>query len=174
MSKGLTSEFKYSYGSYFGDSGDCTFNNKTQTVEVKVGGFNKTISNNYSSMLWAVATIGPIDISIDASGFHDYESGVFTGCSDNEYVDINHGVNIVGYGTDEIEGDYWIVRNSWGTRFGEAGYIRVQRDSVPICKWDVTPLDGNACEGETEPIVACGQCGILQDGTYPVNVTVVG
>lgn len=58
---------------------------------------------------------------------------------------------MVGYGTDPLLGDYWLVRNSWGTRFGEDGYIRVRRDSNPVCKIDWTPLDGSGCVGFDTP-----------------------
>jgi len=124
--------------------------------------------------LKAVATVGPISISVDASSFHDYESGIFTGCDANEHVDIDHAVQLVGYGTDPVHGDYWLVRNSWGTGYGENGYIRVKRESDPTCKTDITPLDGNSCAGYDAPVQTCGQCGILYDSAYPLGVEVVG
>jgi len=41
---------------------------------------------------------------------------------------LNHAVNIVGYGRDASTGlDYWIIRNSWGTVWGQAGYMLIQR-----------------------------------------------
>ena len=42
-------------------------------------------------------------------------------------------VQLVGYGTDSKDGDYWIVRNSWGTKWGEDGYIRLKRESETKC-----------------------------------------
>lgn len=57
----------------------------------------------------------------------------------------NHAVLVVGYGTDEASGqDYWLVKNSWSTRFGEQGYFKIKRgvghcgfgwqsNNVPIC-----------------------------------------
>lgn len=171
---GLTSEYKYSYNSYQGDSLTCEFNPATQPIEVTINGYVKLPENDYNALLHAIATVGPIVISVDASQFHEYESGVFTGCSDSENIDINHAVTLVGYGTDEVEGDYWLVRNSWGTRYGENGYIRVKRDSVPVCKKDTTPLDGNGCVGFATTQKVCGQCGILSDSAYPYDVNVVG
>jgi C1A family cysteine protease len=70
----------------------------------------------------AVATQGPIAISVDAS-WGNYEEGVFT-CSDYKSTlcgtSIDHAVQLVGYGTEKGQ-DYWLVRNSWGTSWGEGG-----------------------------------------------------
>lgn len=63
-------------------------------------------------------------------------------------MDMNHAVTLVGYGTDPELGDYWIVRNHWGTTWGEDGYIRIKRDSVPQCGIDSTPGHGSACVGD--------------------------
>jgi cathepsin L len=95
----------------------------------------------------AVATLGPIAVSVDASHWHDYETGVFNGCDYKENMDVNHAVVMVGYGTDEQYGDYWLIRNSWGTHFGENGYIRLKREPEAICGTDYTPVDGTACAG---------------------------
>ena len=56
-----------------------------------------------------------------------YRIGVYTdkSCDGNQR---NHAVNVVGYGRDAPTGlDFWIVRNSWGSKWGESGYMRIQR-----------------------------------------------
>jgi len=58
-----------------------------------------------------------------------YKGGVLTkGCG---AVPLNHAVLLVGYGKDSSTGlDFWIIKNTWGTKWGEGGYARVQRTMI--------------------------------------------
>jgi len=99
------------------------------------------IPRGEANLLNAV-NIGPISVAIEAdqSSFQFYQRGVFAGpCGQN----LDHGVLLVGYG-DEAGVPYWIVKNSWGNRWGEAGYIRIQRNQ--------------------------NLCGIANEASYPVSV----
>jgi len=80
----------------------------------------------------AVALHGPVAVAINARRhFKSYKSGVYkAGCSTTR---LNHAVLVVGYGTDAKAGDYWIVKNSWGTTWGEDGYIRMARNNRNMC-----------------------------------------
>ncbi|XP_053717727.1 cathepsin S-like [Synchiropus splendidus] len=80
----------------------------------------------------AVAEIGPISVAIDASKhkFHFYRRGVYRDHTCTHRV--NHGVLVVGYGTERGE-DYWLVKNSWGTKYGEKGYVRMARNHNDQC-----------------------------------------
>lgn len=76
----------------------------------------------------------------------------------------------MGYGTDVYDRSFWIVRNSWGNRWGENGYIRLHRDPNPPCGTDSTPLIGTGCVNDGNDLVTvCGQCGILYEAVYPIG-----
>ena len=83
-------------------------------------GYELLPRNDYTEVMNAVAHVGPMAVNIDASEWHSYESGVFSGCAQND-VDINHVVQLVGYGTTHDGQDYWTIRNSWSPTWGEEG-----------------------------------------------------
>jgi len=85
-----------------------------------------------------------IAIEADKLCFQFYDSGVLH--DESCGTDLDHGVAAVGYGHDEESGeDYWLVRNSWGSYWGDQGYIKMAMN----VDW----------EG--------GQCGILLAASYP-------
>jgi len=86
-----------------------------------------TKQNDEADLKTKLASVGPMAVAVDASYWQDYVSGVFT-CNSTTYKAVNHGVVLVGYGTDATAGDYYIIKNSWGTGWGEQGYIRVARN----------------------------------------------
>jgi len=109
---------------------------------------------------------GPLAVNVDANTWSDYESGIFNGC-DQVNPDINHVVQLVGYGNDPSFGDYWLVRNSWTPVWGEQGYIRLARSSSPVCGVDLYPQDGTGCINGPANVTVCGTCGILYDVSLP-------
>lgn len=69
--------------------------------------------------------MGPISIGLNADMLQSYSSGIFD--DDSCSISLDHGVLVVGYGTEDGT-DYWIVKNSWGSDWGEEGYFRIVRD----------------------------------------------
>jgi cathepsin L len=166
-SAGLFEEFQYPYTSYYGKNADCLAPTGT-SPHASINGYVKLAENNYTALMNAIATVGPIAISVDAN-WGGYESGVFNGCT-GPTMDIDHAVVLVGYGVENGQ-KYWLVRNSWSPAWGEQGYIKLARsdDDESKCAQDVTPQDGSACDGQTEAITVCGTCGVLYDSSYPLN-----
>lgn len=77
-----------------------------------------------NSMLQAilVTSLG-VAIQADQREFQMYKSGVLDfECG----TDLDHAVTVEGYGTEDGK-DYWLVRNSWGSSWGENGYIKMAR-----------------------------------------------
>ncbi|KAK2983721.1 LOW QUALITY PROTEIN: hypothetical protein RJ640_016625 [Escallonia rubra] len=115
---GISTEANYPYQGV-----DSTCNtNKEANLAAKITGHDDVPADSESALLKAISS-QPVSVAIDASGsdFQFYSSGVFTG----EYLD--HGVTAVGYGTSDDGTKYWLVKYSWGTSWGEEGYIRMQR-----------------------------------------------
>jgi len=165
MSAGQTTEESYPYTARTGTCDESKIKPVAQN-----GGFKSLTTNSYTELATAVANVGPVAISVAAGGFgwQIYGGGVYTDGGD--YV-MDHAVGLVGYGVD---GDkmYWTVRNSWGSGWGENGYIRLQRfgEGNEPCGMDNNPQDGDACAGDTDPREYCGMCGILSASAYPTDM----
>ncbi|CAF3862364.1 unnamed protein product [Adineta steineri] len=125
---GIQSEDTYPYTAH---DDTCTFN--SSNVIVKVCGFVELQSGNETALQQAVALIGPIATAVDAShtSFQIYQSGVYDEpqCQP-KFPD--HGIFIVGYGNESGK-DYWLLKNSWDTQWGEKGYIKVVRNKNNQC-----------------------------------------
>ncbi len=104
-------------------TGDCLYDMSNTAPLVGITGYN-TITNDQEATMTHLAEVGPLAVAVDASRWSGYRNGVFDGCAFDANIALNHAVQLVGYGTDAAEGDYWIVRNSWGASWGESGYIR--------------------------------------------------
>lgn len=119
---------------YTAKRGTCQFD-KTKSV-LQVRGSVVLPRGSESLLRLALALTGPIPIAIDAGprSFHSYKSGVYddSACK-NRARDLNHAVLLVGYGTTKSGGDYWIVKNSWGTKWGDNGYMKIARNRANLC-----------------------------------------
>jgi cathepsin L len=115
---------------YHATDGTCKY--KKTCCGSTVTSFSDVPSGNEQSLVNAIAT-GPVSVAIDASqqSFQLYTSGVYyaAGCSSSQ---LDHGVLAVGYG-EQSGHKYYIVKNSWGTGWGEKGYILMSRDRNNNC-----------------------------------------
>ncbi|XP_031628230.1 cathepsin L1-like [Contarinia nasturtii] len=114
---------------YTAEEGDCKYNplNSSATVD----GYVKIPEGDERKLAEAIATIGPIAVDIDASDptFQHYEGGIYQPkyCdTSDEYL--HHAVLVIGYDQDS-----YLVKNSWGTTWGENGYFRIARNKENQC-----------------------------------------
>ncbi|CAF1052385.1 unnamed protein product [Brachionus calyciflorus] len=88
---------------------------------------------NEEALKYAVATNGPVAVAVDASswGFIHYSSGIYRDnyCSSRR---LTHAVIVMGYGTENGQ-DYWLIKNSWGARWGQNGYMKMARNRRNMC-----------------------------------------
>jgi cathepsin L len=90
-----------------------------------------------TSLAADLVSYGPIFVAVDASSqdFQLYNSGILNTdeCS-NQPEDLDHAIVVVGYGYDNTLGQsYWIIKNSWGTDWGENGYLLLAKDAGNMC-----------------------------------------
>jgi len=69
----------------------------------------------------STASGGPVLVCVDASTWASYSGGILTQCGDN----IDHCVQLTGYSDYGHTNASWTLRNSWGTDWGENGYIQI-------------------------------------------------
>ena len=109
----------------------------------KISGYINVPKNDNDALKQAVS-MQPVTIGIDARQLNLYGGGVF-GKEGQCTQHLTHAVLIVGYGTSEQDGDYWIIKNSWGPSWGENGFFKIKRT-----------------DGQKE-----GPCGVPSLASYP-------
>jgi cathepsin F len=117
---GLDDEKDYPYTA---QDGTCAF--KTSAVVAKIKSYNYATSGDEGTMKDNLASWAPLSICVDARYWQDYTGGVMTAYQCDWIVELDHCVQAVGYDTTQST-PFWIVRNSWGLDWGEAGYIRLE------------------------------------------------
>jgi C1A family cysteine protease len=114
---GQDSEASYPYKAV---DGTCVAN--TANIVAKLTGY-KDVGKDEGSVFAAIAT-APLSICVDASRWYLYQSGVISASQCGQSID--HCVQLIGYDQDTAGGGAWLVRNSWGTSWGENGLLRLQ------------------------------------------------
>merc|ERR1719262_285650 len=140
---GVASEQSYPYTAR---DGNC----RRSVAKIVHNKGQQKISTDDGQIAQALATYGPLSIAVDANGFSGYSHGVLQNPSCSK-TQLNHAINIVGYGSDRVP--YWKIRNSWGTSWGEQGYIRLYRGdcSCGVCKQVVTATGVTVSGAPTPP-----------------------
>ena len=122
IDNGICSEDSYPYTGIDGSCQQCS-------VIGQINNYGDIQENDEKILKRAVAQ-QPVSVAIQAnlSSFRFYSRGIYSDPNCGQQLD--HGVLIVGYGSDGLYGkDYWLVKNSWGPQWGENGYIRIERNS---------------------------------------------
>jgi cathepsin L len=126
--KGINTEAQYPYKA---KDGSCK---QQSPVAVNLASYVTLKKGDEQGLKDTVYTLGPVAVSIDVTNsFANYKTGVFqdSSCKNGE-MDLDHCVLVVGYGTMSGK-DYWIVKNSWGTSWGDKGYILMRRNYNNMC-----------------------------------------
>jgi C1A family cysteine protease len=110
------------------------------------------VEPNSEDVLMRAVLLGPVSSNIDAlgDGFRHYGGGIYDAhdcASDGKAV--NHAVVIVGFGETDKGEKYWVLRNTWGTMWGENGYMRLARGTIQ----------------------GTGPCNLYMFSTYPVKLS---
>mmetsp|Transcript_84132 Transcript_84132/g.223356 ORF Transcript_84132/g.223356 Transcript_84132/m.223356 type:complete len:403 (-) Transcript_84132:161-1369(-) len=173
--RGLPLAVKWSYQSGIGATMTCR-DEIFHSLRLGISGYEVLPSNKVDPLKRALVKAGgPIVVSVDATNWQVYMSGIY---SDTQLLKpgdftVNHAVVLMGY-REPTEKDmgYWLIKNSWGGDWGEAGYIRIEmkRNEEEHCGWDYASHDGLACDGDPDVTWVCGTCGILYDSSYPTGL----
>ena len=117
----IVTEAAYPYASASGYSPACKAKSEIDSMPVGavISGYDHMADGEET--LAAYVLKGPVSVAVDATTFQSYRNGIVTSCVNRQ---LNHGVLAVGYDDVNVP-PYWIIKNSWGTSWGEAGYIRL-------------------------------------------------
>jgi len=151
-------------------------------------GWTKLPENKVIPVKLALVTKGPVGVSISAGySWNQYDGGILDDCHSDAVID--HAVVLIGYGlskphkesvslasdvgsTEPAGLKFWHLQNSWGTDWGEKGYLRMLRKDDDFeegkqCGWDNDPQIGSGCKGGPPKVHVCGMCGLLYDTVIP-------
>ncbi|GAB2231526.1 hypothetical protein Drorol1_Dr00010518 [Drosera rotundifolia] len=137
---GLAKESTYPYTG----TGDTCNRRLEASHAASIKGYKDVPSNNEAALKAAVAH-QPVSVAVDGGdyNFQFYSSGIL---NEECGTELDHAVTAIGYGVGKHGTKYWIVKNSWGTSWGEGGYMRLARD--------VSNKEGT--------------CGIAMEPSYPI------
>jgi len=123
---GLEPYSDYPYTSENGETGSCQFNQADILAHISS---YTTIGSEQQAQSYLTSN-GPLSVCVDAESWQYYNGGIITTSSDCG-TSLDHCVMITGYGS-ESGTNYWWVRNSWGTDWGQSGYLQVE-SGADVC-----------------------------------------
>ena len=113
----LSSDYKYT-----GRDGTCKASRVKSAIAIK--GQHFAPDQDEENIKKMLVETGPLSIAVNAEPLQFYDGGILNAdASECDPQALNHGVAIVGYGSENGQA-YWIIRNSWGPNWGEKGYVR--------------------------------------------------
>jgi len=124
---GLQTDSSYSYIGY---RGSCNFN--PALAVARVTGYQFAPSTDETQIMAFLYSRGPLGITMNANNLQFYRGGVISGPYSSCPYAPNHGVTIVGYGNTPAGTPYWVIKNSFGSGWGEGGYFRIVRN-IGLC-----------------------------------------
>ncbi|XP_057683219.1 cathepsin S, ortholog 1 isoform X2 [Corythoichthys intestinalis] len=126
--RGVDSERFYPYER---QSGKCRYSPKGKAGYCS--NFRVLPGGDERALKATLADVGPLAVAVNAMlpSFHLYRGGIYDD-PDCEAKFINHAVLLVGYGSDRGR-EFWLLKNSWGSAWGEDGFIRISRNRNNVC-----------------------------------------
>ncbi|ETI40557.1 hypothetical protein L917_13448 [Phytophthora nicotianae] len=129
-------------------SSTCTVSDNETAASItgweQVVGTDCTASNNCTTLLRTALEKQPIAVAINSEDpFGEYAGGFYSCPNDGDLSskdDVNHALVLVGYGTDASVGDYWILKNSYGSSWGASGFMKLVADSKVNCGLNIFPV----------------------------------
>ncbi|MGD9612861.1 MAG: C1 family peptidase [Kiritimatiellia bacterium] len=125
-------QMPYNNGS---DPGSCTYSGTTTVFEA----WARVAYADIDAIKTAIMTYGVVDAAVYVdNAFDSYDGGVHDDsnntCDSGWYTTSNHAISLVGWDDNPPEGGggCWILRNSWGTSWGESGYMRIRYDAAVV------------------------------------------
>jgi len=136
IKSGLVSESTYPYTA---TTNQCN-TGLIAPVAATIQGFTNVAVNNPTALMTSVAS-QPVSVAVQANQYvwQYYKQGIIT---KNCGTELDHGVLIVGYNNTVTNGaiPYWIVKNSWGTDWGMAGYLYIEiKAKEGVCGINMSP-----------------------------------
>ncbi|XP_052220908.1 procathepsin L-like isoform X1 [Dreissena polymorpha] len=125
--RGIDTEECYPYS---GQDGRCAY--RRDCIGASISGY-QNVGKSEHSLASSLSSVGPITVTADCSdrGFKSFRNGIYYNPNCNSNLP-THAMVAVGY-VNSSAGNYWIIKNSWGTTWGDKGYVYMAKDKGDTC-----------------------------------------